>query len=172
MCYYPPWAGSPLQQLSDALFHRRSPYHYNVDGCRRDRFVRPFLLSWDRDGFPAPLELSSKRDTTSIRDIAVSRTIIRQETIHTVSSARLSSHVSTSNVIFSSWFSGASQETASFCKKSFSLSLSVCSCQSTWSFLSRYDSNVSRQKGQTSGLKASRHLCYMILLISSRWGIW
>ena len=77
MCYCPPWAESPLQQLSDALFHRRSPYHYNVDGCRRDRFVKPFLLSWDWDGFPAPLELSSKRDTTSIRDITVSRTIIQ-----------------------------------------------------------------------------------------------
>ena len=77
---------------------------------------------------------------------------------HTVSSARESSHASTSFNNSWSWSSGASAEIAILCSKSTSLFSSTVSGRSTWSLLALDGSNLLRQRGQIRGLKANRHL--------------
>lgn len=77
---------------------------------------------------------------------------------HTVSSARESSHASTSFNNSWSWSSGDSAEIAILCNKSTSLFSSTVSGRSTWSLLALDGSNLLRQRGQIRGLNANRHL--------------
>lgn len=151
-CYLP-WAWY-------VLYHRLLSCPYNVYECRRGRPPKSALISWAPDISSTSLEPASKRDTTfdSKSMASKSRIIEKRQSQRTVSSARVSSHVSTSFIKSWSWSSGASAEIVNLCNKSLSLLSSTVSGRSTCSFLALAGSNFLRQRGQIRGLKANRHL--------------
>jgi hypothetical protein len=146
--------------------HRLMTYPYNAYVSRRARSPKSIQISWVLDILSASLELASRRGTI----VNGSESSQLEEIIsHTVSSARVSSHTSTSFTNSWSWSSGASAATANLCNKSFSLFSSTVSGRSTWSFLALAGSNFLRQRGQIRGLKANRHLRVIWDLLHLEW---